>query len=214
MPADNRKNRRALIYTALKMNTLGINQGTAGNISFRAGEHLIITPSGVHYDAMQPDDLVKLSIETGEVVDGGKPSSEWRFHRDILHARGDIEAVMHAHPVFCTALACQRRGIPAFHYMVAVAGGKRIECSDYALFGTQELSDHVLRALGEHRACLMANHGMIALGRSLETALALAVEVETLAAQYVRALQMGEPVLLSDAQMDEALEAFSGYGTG
>ena len=98
--------------------------------------------------------------------------------------------------------------------MVAVAGGKRIECSDYALFGTQELSDHVLRALGEHRACLMANHGMIALGRSLETALALAVEVETLAAQYVRALQMGEPVLLSDAQMDEALEAFSGYGTG
>ena len=202
-----------MIYNELKMNTMGINQGTAGNLSFRSGEHFVITPSGMHYEAMQPDDLVKVSIESGEVVDGGRPSSEWRFHRDILLARSDVEVVLHAHPGFCTAIACQRRGIPPFHYMVAVAGGKSIECSDYALFGTQALSDHVLSALGDRRACLMANHGMIAVGKRQNTALALAVEVETLAAQYVRVLQMGEPILLSEAEMDEALAAFSGYGT-
>lgn len=209
---NDNKLRQELIDTALRMNELGINQGTAGNLSLRAGAHMIITPSGRYYDELQVDDLVEISIETGEVVGGGRPSTEWRFHRDILHTHRDVEAVLHAHPVFCTALACQQRQIPAFHYMVAVAGGKSIDCADYALFGTQELSNHVLKALGYKRACLMAAHGMIALGDSLKSALALAVEVETLAAQYVRVLQMGEPVLLSDAQMDEALAAFSDYG--
>lgn len=205
--------RQELIDTALKMNDLGINQGAAGNLSFRAGGVFIITPSAMPYEQMRPDDLVEVSLENGQVVCGGQPSSEWRFHRDILHARDDIDVVLHAHPVFCTALACQRRGIPAFHYMVAVAGGKSIDCADYALFGTQALSDHVLGALADKNACLMANHGMIALGKNLKGTLALAVEIETLAAQYVRALQMGDPVLLSDAEMDEALQAFSGYGT-
>lgn len=205
--------RQQLVETARRMNTLGINQGAAGNISFRVIDGFVITPSAMPYDEMTADDLVEVALDSGEVVSGGRPSSEWRFHRDIYLARADVDAVLHAHPVFCTALACQRRSIPAFHYMVAVAGGDSIECADYALFGTQALSDHVLEALQDRRACLMANHGMIALGRDLRGALALAVEVETLAAQYVRSLQMGDPVLLSEEQMQAALEAFSGYGT-
>jgi L-fuculose-phosphate aldolase len=204
--------RQALIDTARRMNALGINQGMAGNLSFRAGENFIITPSGMHYDEMQVDDLVEVSIATGKVIAGGRPSTEWRFHRDILASRDDIHVVLHAHPIYSTALACQQREIPAFHYMVAVAGGKRIRCADYALFGTQLLSEYVLQALGEQRACLMANHGLIALGKTLKNALNLAVEIETLAAQYIRVLQMGEPVLLSDAQMNEVIAAFSGYG--
>ncbi len=204
--------RQTLIDTARRMNDLGINQGTAGNLSFRAGENFIITPSGMHYDELQADDLVEVSISTGNVIAGGRPSTEWRFHRDILASRDDIHAVLHAHPVYSTALACQQREIPAFHYMVAVAGGKRIRCANYALFGTQQLSEYVLKALGRHRACLMANHGLIALGKNLKSALNLALEVETLAAQYIRVLQMGEPILLTDAQMDEVINAFSGYG--
>lgn len=204
--------RQMLIDTARRMNDLGINQGTAGNLSFRAGKNFIITPSGMHYDEMQADDLVEVSISTGNVITGGRPSTEWRFHRDIFASRDDIHAVLHAHPVYSTALACQQREIPAFHYMVAVAGGKRIRCAKYALFGTQRLSEYVLDALGRHRACLMANHGLIALGKNLKDALNLAVEVETLAAQYIRVLQMGEPILLTDAQMDEVIKAFSGYG--
>ncbi len=205
--------RQQLIDTARRMNDLGINQGCAGNLSFRTGERFIITPSGMHYDEMQADDLVEVSISTGKVIGGGRPSTEWRFHRDILASRNDIDVVLHAHPVFCTALACQQREIPAFHYMVAAAGGKRIRCAGYALFGTQQLSTYVLEALGSRRACLMANHGLITLGKNLQSALNLAVEIETLAAQYIRVLQMGEPVLLSDAQMDDVLEAFSGYGS-
>ncbi len=206
------KQRAALIQTALRMQQAGINQGTAGNLSLRLDEHFIITPSGMAYEEMQPADLVKIETCSGKIIGGGKPSTEWRFHRDIFAIRPDVEVVLHAHPVFSTALACQRREIPAFHYMVAVAGGKSIQCADYALFGTQALSEHVIKALGPRNACLMANHGIIALGKNLKSALALAVELETLAAQYIRVLQMGEPVLLSDAQMDEALAAFSGYG--
>ena len=204
--------RKQLIQTALRMHSEGINQGTAGNLSVRDGEHFIITPSGMAYEDMAPADLVRMETRSGKVIGSGRPSSEWRFHRDIYHSRTDPEVVLHAHPVFSTALACQRRNIPAFHYMVAAAGGKSIECSDYALFGTQALSEHVLKALGPRKACLMANHGIIALGKNLSSALALVVEVETLAAQYIRVLQMGDPILLSDAQMNEALDAFSGYG--
>jgi len=206
------KLRESLIQTAIRMRHEGINQGTAGNLSVRIDDHLIITPSGMAYEAMQPDDLVSIDIASAKVIGSGRPSSEWRFHRDIMASRADINVVLHAHPVFSTALACQHREIPPFHYMVAAAGGKRIRCADYALFGTQQLSDYVLQALDGNKACLMANHGIIALGKNLKSALALAVEVETLAAQYIRVLQMGEPLLLSDAQMDDALDAFSGYG--
>lgn len=211
--SHNTETGKQLIETALSMRSEGINQGTAGNLSLRLDDHFIITPSGMAYEDMQPSDLVKIDTISGEVIGDGHPSSEWRFHRDILASRPDVEVVLHAHPVFATALACQRREIPAFHYMVAVAGGKHIACADYALFGSQTLSEYVLKALGPRKACLMANHGIIALGKNLKSTLALAVEVETLAAQYIRVLQMGEPVLLSDAQMDEALAAFSGYGT-
>lgn len=206
------KSKEQLIETALRMHSEGINQGTAGNLSQRIGDHFIITPSGMAYEDMQPSDLVEIETISGKIISDGRPSSEWRFHRDILASRTDVEVVLHAHPVFATALACQRRNIPAFHYMVAVAGGKSIECADYALFGTQALSKHVLKALGPRKACLMANHGIIALGKNLKSALALAVELETLAAQYIRVLQMGDPILLSSEQMDEALSAFSGYG--
>ena len=148
----------------------------------------------------------------GEARGSLLPSSEWRFHRDIYVARADAHAIVHTHAPFATSLACLHRGIPPFHYMVAVAGGNDIRCAPYATFGTQELSDHALAALAGRDACLLANHGMIALGASLAKALALAVEVETLAEMYWRALQIGEPVLLSDAEMDVVLEKFRTYG--
>jgi L-fuculose-phosphate aldolase len=149
--------------------------------------------------------------------EGRKPSSEWRFHRDILMARPEFGAVVHAHPIHATALAVHGRGIGPFHYMVALAGGRDIRCAGYATFGTQELSDLVIAALADRKACLMAHHGLIACGPDLDTALALAVEVETLAAQYLAALQLGEPPELTDAQIGEVLakvRAGYGYGSG
>src|SRR5262249_26299232 len=140
------------------------------------------------------------------------PSTEWRIHRDVLRTRGDVSAIVHAHPVFATALSCLRREIPAFHYMVAVAGGTNIRCAPYATFGTDELSQHALRALEERRACLLANHGILALGAGLEGALALAVEVETLAEMYHRALAIGDPVLLTETEMNDVLVRFASYG--
>jgi len=148
----------------------------------------------------------------GEARGNVLPSSEWRFHRDIYAARADAQAIVHTHAPFATTLACMHRGIPPFHYMVAVAGGKDIRCAPYATFGTQELSDHAVAALAGRRACLLANHGMIAIGASLDGALALAVEVETLAEMYWRALQIGEPSPLPDAEMDVVLEKFRTYG--
>lgn len=211
--------RRALIAACRRMNALGINQGTSGNVSLRvAGGNragFLVSPSGVPYDAMAPDDVVLMRMGGAwEGKPGRKPSSEWRFHHDILKARPDAGAVIHTHAMFCTTLSCLRRGIPAFHYMVAVAGGESIRCADYATFGTQALSDAALRALEGRSACLLANHGMIALGATLETALALAVEVETLAAQYWRALQIGEPVLLSKSEMAEVIRKFRAMGYG
>lgn len=212
MPKDTKELRQELIDTCLKMNALGINQGSAGNISVRVGGGLLITPSGMSYDTLTPDDMVFMKVD-GSVPPGQKnPSSEWRFHLDILNARGDAGAVVHTHAMFATTLACLHRDIPAFHYMVAVAGGDSIRCAPYATFGTQALSDNALEALQDRRACLLANHGMIALGESLPKALALAVEVETLAAQYWRAVQAGEPVLLSADEMRRVLEKFRTYG--
>jgi L-fuculose-phosphate aldolase len=147
-------------------------------------------------------------------VPAGKrePSSEWRFHRDILATRPDVGAVVHTHAMFATTLSCLRRGIPAFHYMVAMAGGDSIRCAPYATFGTQALSDHAVKALKGRKACLLANHGMIAVGGTLAEAMALAVEVETLAAQYWRALQVGKPILLPKAEMRRVLAKFATYG--
>jgi L-fuculose-phosphate aldolase len=203
--------RQEIIETARRMQIAGLNQGTSGNLGVRVEERLLITPTGVPYDLMREEEIVEMTVD-GRVIGEGAPSSEWRMHRDILFGRRDVSVVLHAHPMFATALACLRREIPPFHYMVAVAGGDSIRCTPYARFGTQELSDLALTALAGRRACLLANHGILALADSLRAAFSLAVEVETLSGQYLRTLEVGEPVLLSDAQMREVLEAFKTYG--
>ena len=203
--------RAALAETARQTARQGLNQGASGNVSVRLRDGFLITPSGLPNDTLEPAQMVFVDME-GQASGNLKPSSEWRIHRDIYRARPEVAAVVHAHSPHAVSLSCLRRDIPAFHYMVAAAGGKDIRCAGYATFGTQALSDGVLAALQDRRACLMANHGMVAVGASLDTALALAVEVEELCAQYWRAKLMGEPVLLSDAEMDAVLERFRHYG--
>jgi len=203
--------RHEIIATALAMNVRGLNRGKSGNVSARIESGFLVTPTGLAYESMQPADIVAMNLQ-GEAHGSRTPSSEWRFHRDIYGARPEVAAIVHAHSPFATTLACVGRGIPAFHYMIAVAGGKDIRCAPYATFGTQELSERALRALEERKACLLANHGMIAIGPMLADALALAVEVEALAEQYWRALQIGEPNLLPDAEMTRVLEKFKTYG--
>jgi L-fuculose-phosphate aldolase len=141
-----------------------------------------------------------------------KPSSEWRIHKDIYENNENIKAVIHTHSSYCTALACTKRDIPAFHYMVAVAGGKDIKCAKYATFGTKELSENVIKALEDRKACLLANHGMIAVGKSLDEALKLAVEIEELAKQYYLVLQLGDTNIICDEEMDKIIEKFKTYG--
>lgn len=203
--------RKAVIDTARRLNPLGINQGSSGNVSVRAGDGLLVTPTGIPYDDLKPSQIVWMDPK-GAFTGRWHPSSEWRFHCDILRQRPDIDAVVHSHAVNATALACLRRGIPAFHYMVAVAGGPDIRCASYATFGTAALSDEVLRALEGRRACLLANHGLIACGRTLDQALALAVDIEALASMYLKALQVGKPVLLDDREMAVVLDRFQSYG--
>jgi L-fuculose-phosphate aldolase len=205
--------REAIIGVAREMNALGLNQGTSGNVSARVAGGMLVTPSAVPYHELGPEDVVLMELD-GTVLDAGgrKPSTEWPLHAAVLAARPDVGAIVHAHAMFCTTLACLRRGIPAFHYMVAVAGGDSIRCAQYGTFGTPELANHALAALEGRRACLLANHGMVALGGSPAAALALAVEVETLAAQYWRALQVGDPVILDDAEMARVLARFRSYG--
>lgn len=189
----------------------GLNRGSSGNVSARCGEGFLVTPSGLPSAEVRPEQVVYMTL-SGEYEDGLAPSSEWRFHRDIYVSRAEVGAVVHVHSPFAVSLSCLRCDIPAFHYMVAVAGGKDIRCAGYATFGTQALSDKVLLALEGRQACLMANHGLIATGPTLDRALALAIEVESLCEQFWRASLMGEPVLLTDTEMDEALDKFSGYG--
>ncbi len=200
-----------IIDTCLAMNAQGINQGNAGNVSVRTGDGFLITPSGLSYDKLTPGDIVYMGMD-GSHEGLLTPSSEWRMHLDIYAARPEASAVIHAHSTFATSLSCLRKEIPAFHYMVAVAGGRNIRCSNYALFGTQDLSDTMLKALEDRRACLLGTHGMICFHDNLDKTLWLAVEVETLAKQYWHACQAGVPVLLSDVQMVEALEKFKSYG--
>jgi L-fuculose-phosphate aldolase len=212
---DERELRSAIVATARAMNAAGINRGRAGNVSARlareSGDGFLVTPTGFRYEAMGADDIVVV-LQDGTSRGAHLPSSEWRFHRDIYGARPEVGAIVHTHAPFATTLACLDRGIPPFHYMVARAGGRDIRCAPYATFGTQELSDHAVRALEGRRACLLAHHGMIAVGATLESALELAIEVETLAEMYWRALQVGEPSLLPDAEMARVLEKFRTYG--
>lgn len=200
--------RGELVRVAQRLDAQGLNRGSSGNLSMHFGEGLLITPSGMGAEGLTEDDIVFVSFE-GEARGRLNPSSEWMFHRDILEQRPEFGAVIHTHSTAATALACMRRDIPPFHYMIAMAGGDNIRCADYATFGTQALSEAVLVALEDRRACLLANHGMIAAGKNLAEAFKLAVEVETLAEQYLRTLQAGGPVLLTDAELRAARQQFA-----
>src|SRR3954465_13425639 len=189
------------------MNALGINQGTSGNISVRWREGLLITPSGVPYERMSTEDIVPMRLD-GACEHRLKPSSEWRFHCDIMTARADVGAIVHTHPIYATAFAICRKDIPAVHYMIAAAGGPTIRCGGYASYGTEELSHITLTALQDRSCCLLANHGLIATGSNLEKAMWLAVEVETLCRQYAVALQIGDPRVLPDDEIARLVEKF------
>ena len=207
--------REKLIDTVRHMAVAGLNKGTAGNLSVRADEGsesgFLITPTGMVYASLKPEDIVFMRLD-GTHSGPRKPSSEWRFHRDLYAARPEAGAVLHAHSPFAVSLACHRRDIPPFHYMIARFGGATLRCASYATFGTQALSDAVLAAMEGRNACLLANHGMLAFGQNLGQALDLGIELETLCEHYWRARQLGEPVLLDAAEMARVLEKFGSYG--
>jgi len=203
--------RQSIVHASRRMQPLGLSHGTSGNISVRHGDGLLITPSGVSYDTMSDGDIVSMGFDgswQGELA----PSTEWRFHRDILQSRKEINAVVHGHPLHATSLAICGRDIPAVHYMIAAAGGARIRCAKYATFGTQALSQNVLDAMRGRNCCLMANHGMIAIGPDLERAIWLASELENLAHQYVISLTIGQPGILSDEEIEKNIALFRNYG--
>lgn len=203
--------RKEIVVYGQKLTPSGLSQGTSGNLSVRSVDGFLITPSGTPYEEIRPEDVVQVGMD-GSHESRQRPSSEWRFHRDIYAARPDVHAIVHAHPPYSTGLAICRMAIPAIHYMIAVSGGDSIRCCDYYTYGTQDLSDAVVRALEGRLACLMANHGMIATGATMEQAMWRAIEVEALARQYTLALQAGKPMLLNDEEVAQALEKFGNYG--
>ena len=206
--------RQQIIDLCLEMNRSGLNQGTSGNISARYNDTMLITPSGIPYEKLQPADIAQMSIASEELEWDGpyKPSSEWHFHRSILQAKENLDAVVHTHSTFATVLSIAREDIPACHYMIAAFGGNSVRCADYATFGTPELSDNINTAMADRTACLLANHGMIAGGLNLENAMWAAVELETLSKQYYYAKMNGNMVVLPDDEMNRVLEKFKGYG--
>jgi L-fuculose-phosphate aldolase len=212
---DSRELRAGVIGTARAMNASGINVNKSGNVSARcargARPGFLLTPTGVPYDRLEVDDIAFVETD-GRSTGPCAPSSEWRFHAAIYAARHDVQAIVHSHSPHATALACQGLPIPAFHYMVAVAGGHDIRCAAYATFGTQALADNAVAALQDRKACLLAHHGVIACGATLAVALALAIEVENLARTYVVVRSLGEPRLIDDAEMERVLARFANYG--
>ncbi len=210
MAMNERQLRTELLNTSRHMVELGLNRGTAGNASVRCGDDILITPSALPVAEMGEQDLVLLAVD-GRVLQGRKPSSEWRFHRDILQARPEIGAVLHMHSTYATTIACLRKDVPAVHYHIAIAGGDTIRCTPYTIFGEQNLSDLALEALRDRKACLLGNHGMIALGKDLDDALSVALEVEFLCEIYWRTLSVGEPKVLSAQQMHEVKAKFVEY---
>jgi len=204
--------REELVTTAKRMSDLGLTPGMSGNVSVRTPRGLLVTPSGMPYADLAPDDCVEIGLD-GQVRPGQRtPSTEWQLHRDILGSRGDVQAIVHTHSLFCTTVSTLRRPIPALHYMVVLAGGDDIPCADYATFGSAELASNAVVALRGGLACLLANHGMVALGTSLPAALKLAAEVETLASQYWHAAQLGTPHILDHAELDKVRARFASYG--
>ncbi|MDW5312568.1 class II aldolase/adducin family protein [Rhizobium sp. PL01] len=206
--------RQSIIDHCRKMNALGINQGTSGNISARYEDRMLITPSAAPYDEMTPDMIASLPLE-GEygTWDGPRrPSTEWRFHLDIMRSRPEVQAVIHTHAIYSTILAIAHKPIPACHYMIAAFGGDDVKVCDYARYGTKELSDNILKAMEGRTACLMANHGMLVTGASLEKAMWAAVELETIAKQYYHALLIGGAVVLSSEEITGVRKGFASYG--
>ena len=203
--------RAGLIATARAMRPAGLNKGAAGNVSVRDGDGFLITPSGLPYDTLAPDDIPRMTPD-GSHAGRRKPSSEWRLHRDLYATRPEVGAVLHAHSPFAVSLACLRRDIPPFHYMIARFGGDTVRCAGYAIFGSQELSTAAMAALEGRKGCLLANHGLLVAGRDLAEAFALAVELEDLCEQYWRTRQLGPPVLLTPGEMHAVLEKFRAYG--
>ncbi len=203
--------RQQLIATACAMGPAGLNRGTSGNVSVRSGNGFYITPTGMRYEQLLADDIPLMALD-GSHQGRRKPSSEWRFHRDLYAARPEIGAVLHAHSPFAVSLACLRADIPPFHYMIARFGGDTIRCADYAIFGSEALSTAAMAAMHQRKACLLANHGMLVAGRDLDEALALAGELEELCEQYWRACQLGQPILLSADEMNAVLQQFATYG--
>ncbi|MES0883186.1 class II aldolase/adducin family protein [Roseibium sp. SCP14] len=205
--------RQAIIDTCKEMNRRGINQGTSGNVSARAGSRMIITPSGVPYDTMTPDMLASLPIDgDGEAEGPYPPSTEWQFHLALLRSKPDMHAVVHAHPVHCTALSINRMEIPACHYMIALFGGDTVPLAGYALFGSDELADNVTGAMADRHGCLMASHGAVVVGENLEKALWRMEELEVLARAFILSRSLGEPHILSKGEIDEVLGAVANYG--
>jgi len=204
--------RSELLATATRMVDLGLAPGTSGNVSVRTSHGFMVTPSAIPYDQLQPDDMVDVrddgTLRSGQRV----PSSEWQLHRDLMASRRDATAIVHTHAPFCTTIACLRRPLPAIHYMIALAGTAEIPCADYATYGTAELAHNVARALGDGKAALMANHGMVALGDSLAAALKLAAEIETIAGLYWRALQIGTPAILPPDEVQRVAAKFATHG--
>jgi L-fuculose-phosphate aldolase len=214
MTRDEKALRSALIAKARWVNSSGLNQGTSGNLSARYKDVMLITPSATPYDAMTPEMIAAMPLEGdyGSWKGPLKPSTEWRFHLDIMRSRSDVGAIVHTHSTYATVLAIARKDIPACHYMIAAFGGPTIRCAGYARYGTKELSDYALRALEGRNGCILANHGMIALGTNVDKAMWLAVELETIARQYYLSLVLGDPVILSDEQIEETARGFAAYG--
>lgn len=211
--ADDTATRQAIIDACLRMNALGINQGTSGNISVRAGGAMLITPSAVPYEAMRPEMIVAVPLDAPEPGPGGlKPSTEWRFHQRLLRDKPQMHAVVHAHPVHCTALAVNREEIPACHYMVAAFGGNTVPLAGYALFGGRALCDEVAHAMRDRHGCLMANHGAVVVGETLDKAVWRMVELETLARTWILARSVGTPHILSEAEIVDVMGSFRNYG--
>lgn len=206
------KSHQEIIRVACDFKQSGLSVGKSGNVSVRYENGFLITPTGVSYEELTPENIVHCDLD-GQVLSGDLiPSSEWPFHAAIYEVRKEVNAVVHVHSPYATALSCNRKPIPAFHYMIAVAGGDSIPCADYATFGSQELSENIVRTLNGHTACLMANHGMVAVGDTLATAYNLAQEVEALAERYTISMQCGEPVIIDDAEMKTIIEKFKTYG--
>jgi len=213
----NLEKRKEVIKYSIKLNTTNLSPLRSGNISVRSIENsvegFLITPSGKKYDTLKEEDIVFVSND-GNHDTNLKPSSEWRFHKDIYLKKSDAKAIVHAHSPHASAVSAHRKDIPAFHYMIALAGGDSIKCAKYATFGTQELSDNIIDALENRKACLMSNHGQVAFGENLESAFELAEELENICHQYINTIKLGDPKILSSSEMDVILEKVKNYKKG